>query len=153
MDNVKKQYRLDKAYMDTAKALSQLSYAERAKVGCVIVNNNGQIVSQGYNGTPNGFDNKCEENGATKKEVLHAESNAIAKCAKWGGSTAGSTLYVTLSPCYECAKMIIQAGISRVVYCDTYRDTEGLQLLRRAKVSLCKIHNIQKDEDDAMCKQ
>lgn len=153
MNSIEKQYRLDKAYMDTAKALSQLSHAKRAKVGCVIVNNNGQIVSQGYNGTPNGFDNKCEENGATKKEVLHAESNAIAKCAKWGGSTDGSTLYVTLSPCYECAKMIIQAGISRVVYRDTYRDTEGLQLLKRANVSLCKIHNTQEDEDDAMCKQ
>ena len=144
-----KEQRFDKAYIKMAEALSTLSYAERAKVGCLIVNECGQIVSQGYNGTPGGFDNCCEtvervlnkedtelyghnileDKFVTKKDVLHAESNAISKCAKWGGSTNNATLYVTLSPCYECAKLIIQAGIRRVVYKDEYRDTEILPVL------------------------
>ena len=97
----------DSVYIKMAEVLSTMSYAKRAKVGCLIVNPGGQIVSHGYNGTPGGFDNTCEENDVTKPEVLHAESNAISKCAKWGGSTDGATLYVTLSPCFECAKFII----------------------------------------------
>lgn len=139
VDSLLREYRLDKAYMDMAEALSQLSYAERAKVGCIIVNKGGQIVSQGYNGTPSGFDNECEDGNVTKKEVLHAESNAIAKCAKWGGSTDGATLYVTMSPCYECAKLIIQAGISRVVYKEKYRDGDGLILLEDAGIEVWQI--------------
>ena len=132
--NIKRQIEYDKAYMNMAKDFGSLSYGKRAKVGCVIVSSNGQIVSQGFNGTPAGRDNQCEytdESGIhTKPEVLHAESNAISKCAKWGSSTNGATLYVTLSPCYECAKLIIQAGIKRVVYKEIYRDTTGIQLLK-----------------------
>ena len=155
-----KEQRFDKAYIKMAEALSTLSYAERAKVGCLIVNEGGQIVSQGYNGTPGGFDNCCEtvervlnkedtelcgrniweDKFVTKKEVLHAESNAISKCAKWGGSTNNATLYVTLSPCYECAKLIIQAGIRRVVYKDEYRDTSGIDLLKKANIQVNKFN-------------
>lgn len=129
----------DKIYLNMAEDLAQLSYAERAKVGCLIVNEGGQIVSQGYNGTPSGFDNCCEEGDVTKPEVLHAESNAIAKCAKWGGSTDGATLYVTMSPCFECAKLIIQAGIRRVVYKNLYRDTRGIKLLEKSGIKIYKI--------------
>lgn len=133
--------RLDNVYLNMAEALAQLSHAERAKVGCLIVNEGGQIVSQGYNGTPSGFDNCCEEEEdpghlVTKHEVLHAESNAISKCAKWGGSTDGATLYVTMSPCFECAKLIIQAGIKRVVYKELYRDASGIELLNKANIEV-----------------
>ena len=135
-----KEERLDNVYLGMAKELSNLSHAERAKVGCLIVNSEGQIVSQGYNGTPSGFDNCCEEEHdgklTTKHEVLHAESNAISKCAKWGGSTDGATLYVTMSPCYECAKLIIQAGIKRVVYTELYRDKTGIELLEKAGIEV-----------------
>lgn len=128
----------DGVYLKMADALATMSYAERAKVGCLIVNTGGQIVSQGYNGTPSGFDNSCEENDMTKPEVLHAESNAISKCAKWGGSTDGATLYVTLSPCFECAKLIIQSGIKRVVYKEEYRDLSGIALLTKANIEVTK---------------
>lgn len=137
--------RKDRVYMKMAEALSELSYAKRSKVGCVIVSMDGQIVSQGYNGTPTGFDNVCEitdehtHDLVTKPEVLHAESNAISKCAKWGGSTNYATLYVTMSPCYECAKLIIQAGIKRVVYKEQYRDDTGIRLLERAGITVSKI--------------
>lgn len=143
-----KESRFDKAYVKMADALSTLSHAKRAKVGCLIVNEGGQIVSQGYNGTPSGFDNCCEYehegNITTKRDVLHAESNAISKCAKWGGSTNNSTLYVTMSPCYECAKLIIQAGIKRVVYRDAYRDITGIELLKQANIK------VDKYEDDTI---
>lgn len=134
----------DKVYMEMAKVLSKLSYAERNKVGCIIVSPKGQIISQGYNGTPTGYDNCCEyidENGklVTKKEVLHAESNAISKCAKWLSSTEDATLYVTLSPCFECAKIIIQAGIKRVCYNETYRNTEGLDFLKKNGIQVDQI--------------
>lgn len=133
-----KQHRYDKAYMKMAQAFAELSYAERSKVGCVIVSPDGQIISQGYNGMPSGMDNCCEheEDGklVSNKEVLHAESNAITKCAKWGGRTDGATIYVTLSPCIDCAKLIIQAGIRRVVYGEAYRNTDGLKLLSKAGV-------------------
>ena len=133
-----KQHRYDKAYMKMSQAFAELSYAERAKVGCVIVSPDGQIISQGYNGMPSGMDNCCEheEDGklVSNKEVLHAESNAITKCAKWGGRTDGATIYVTLSPCIDCGKLIIQAGIRRVVYGDAYRNTDGLKLLSKAGV-------------------
>ena len=134
----KKQNRYDRAYMKMAQAFAELSYAERAKVGCVIVSPDGQIISQGYNGMPSGMDNCCEheEDGklVSNKEVLHAESNAITKCARWGSSTEGCTIYITLSPCVECAKLIIQAGIRRVVYGERYRNTEGIELLERANI-------------------
>lgn len=133
----------DKAYMNMAEVFGKLSYGKRAKVGCVIVSNNGQIVSQGFNGTPTGRDNCCEyiENAElhTKQEVLHAESNAISKCAKWGASTDEATLYVTLSPCFECAKMIFQSGIKRVVYKEVYRDVSGIELLKELGVKVEKI--------------
>lgn len=139
-----RQLKYDKIYMEMAKVLSKLSYAERNKVGCIIVSPKGQIISQGYNGTPSGYDNCCEytdENGKliTKKEVLHAESNAISKCAKWLSSTEDATLYVTLSPCFECAKIIIQAGIKRVCYNETYRNTEGLDFLKKNNIQVDQI--------------
>ena len=140
----KKQLRYDNAYMEMAEAFSKLSYAERHKVGCVIVSPKGQIISQGYNGTPSGRDNSCEytnEYGelVTKPEVLHAETNAISKCAKWQASTDGATLYVTLSPCINCAKLIIQAGIKRVVYKEVYHNTEGLDLLKDVGIKVDKL--------------
>ena len=134
----------DKAYMAMADDFGQLSHAVRAKVGCVIVSDKGQIISQGYNGTPSGRDNSCEyvgEDGElhTKAEVLHAESNAITKCAKWGSTTDGATMYVTLSPCLECSKLIIQSGIRRVVYKNLYRNGEGLKLLSDLGIKVEKI--------------
>lgn len=146
-EQLAKEERLDNAYLDMAEALSNLSYAKRAKVGCLIVKN-GQIVSQGYNGTPTGFDNCCEEDDVTKHEVLHAESNAISKCAKWGGSTDGATLYVTMSPCFECAKLIIQAGIQRVVFKTLYRDASGIELLQKAGIEVNKYENREQVYDD-----
>ena len=142
--NKERQIQYDKVYMRMAKTLSELSYAERNKVGCIIVSPKGQIISQGYNGTPTGYDNCCEytdENGnlITKKEVLHAESNAISKCAKWLSSTEDATLYVTLSPCFECAKVIIQAGIKRVCYNELYRNTEGLEFLKKNGIQIDQI--------------
>ena len=135
----KQQY--DKVYMNMAKELASLSYALRSKVGCIIVSKEGQIISQGYNGTPSGRDNCCEYTDmdgefVSKREVLHAESNAIIKCARWAASTNGATLYVTLSPCFDCAKMIVQAGIERVVYHEEYRNTEGLDLLKECGVQV-----------------
>lgn len=134
----------DKAYMKMAYDMSELSYAKRSQVGCVIVSKNGQLISQGFNGTPAGYDNCCEyedKDGTlvTKKEVLHAESNAISKCAKWISSTEGGTLYVTLSPCFECAKMIIQAGISRVCYAEAYHDFSGVDFLRKNNIKVDQI--------------
>lgn len=115
------------------------SYCRRRQVGALIVKDR-MIISDGYNGTPSGFENVCEdENGVTKPYVLHAEANAITKVAKSGNSSAGSTLYVTASPCVECAKLIIQSGISRVVYRDEYRLTDGIELLQRAGIEVVKI--------------
>lgn len=143
----KRSIEYDIAYMKMADIFGQLSYAQRNKVGCIILTDEGQIISQGFNGTPKGMHNCCEfteileEHDAdghvhecevlkTKPEVLHAESNAIVKCAKSGyGSTNNCTLYVTLSPCFDCAKLIIQAGIKRVVYKDVYRSTSGIDFL------------------------
>lgn len=111
---------LDRAYMNCAVAISQLSYANRRKVGAILVSANGGIIAEGFNGTPSGFENVCEENGITKPEVLHAETNAIAKVARGTNSSVDATLYCTLMPCFECAKLIIQAGIKRVVYMEEY---------------------------------
>lgn len=126
----------DEMYMRIAEEIARRSYAVRSKVGAVLVKNR-QIISDGYNGTPTGFDNICEISPElSKPEVLHAESNLFMKMVKNGSSvgTLGATLYVTLSPCFECSKMIIQAGISRVVYKTAYRKTDGLDLLRKAKI-------------------
>ena len=115
------------------------SYCKRRQVGALIVKDK-MIISDGYNGTPSGFENVCEdENGITKPYVLHAEANAISKVAKSGNSSQGATLYVTASPCIECSKLIIQAGITRVVYKDEYRLTDGIDLLRRAGVEVEKV--------------
>lgn len=173
-----RRYQYDQAYMKMAIAMSQLSYANRNKVGCIIVSKEDQIISQGFNGTPSGYDNCCEDPHCscqyvrgcavtekpieeqlsvdycahilygkpcqyltltTKKEVLHAESNAISKCAKWHSSTDGATLYVTLSPCMECAKLIIQSGIKRVCYLEDYRDLSGIDFLKKSKIKVDKI--------------
>ena len=131
-----KQAKLDSRYLRMAKIWSENSYCERRKVGALIVKNK-MIISDGYNGTPSGFENVCEdEEGKTKSYVLHAEANAITKVAKSSNSSEGATLYVTASPCIECAKLIIQAGIKRVVYSDLYRLDDGLRLLERAGVEL-----------------
>ncbi len=115
---------------------AQNSYCQRRKVGALIVKGR-MIISDGYNGTPSGFENVCEdENNLTKPYVLHAEANAITKVAKSNNSSEDSTLYVTTSPCMECSKLIIQSGIKRVVYCDRYHNTDGLDLLRRAGIEL-----------------
>lgn len=125
-------------YMGIAELISKHSYAERKKVGAILVKNN-TIISIGYNGTPSGFDNICEENNITKQEVLHAESNCISKCAKSTESTKDSIMYVTLSPCFECAKLIIQCGISEVYYKHKYRDISGIQLLKKANINCYEI--------------
>lgn len=162
----------DQTYMNMALVLSGLSYANRNKVGCIIVSEDGQIISQGFNGMPQGMPNECENvectckwvHGCTKtgtpvkdvmslnhckdcmycklttkSEVLHAESNAIAKCAKWFASTENATLYVTLSPCIECAKLIVQSGIKRVVYFNEYRNLDGIPVLEAAGIKIQRI--------------
>jgi len=127
---------IKKTYMKVAYQFAELSYAERKKVGAIIVKNK-QIISFGYNGTPNGFDNCCEaDKNTTKKEVLHAESNAISKVAQSTISSSGATLYVTMSPCFDCSKLIIQSGIKKVYYCETYRDMTGIELLKKANITV-----------------
>jgi dCMP deaminase len=133
------QEKLDQTYMAMAERLSQLSYATRAKVGAIIVKDT-HIIAEGYNGTPAGFDNACEyvdyvDHVHTKPEVLHAESNAIAKIAKSTNSSNGATLYTTLAPCLDCSKLIIQAGIKRVVYKKEYHST-GIPLLKKAGIDV-----------------
>ena len=129
-----KQLTLDKRYIRMASIWAENSYCTRRKVGALIVKNQ-MIISDGYNGTPSGFENICEDdNGVTKPYVLHAEANAITKIARSNNSSDGATLYVTASPCIECAKLIIQAGIKRVVYGEKYRLTDGIDLLERAGV-------------------
>ena len=185
--NKNRQLQYDQIYMRIAQCIGQLSYSYRSKVGCIIVSKEGQIISQGFNGTPTGYDNCCEDPHCscqyvrgccytekpineqmsvefcanalkklghandkkgypchyltltTKPEVLHAESNAISKCAKWHSSTEGSTLYVTLSPCFDCAKLIIQSGISRVCYLEPYRDLTGVEFLKKNKIKVEQI--------------
>lgn len=128
--------KFDRSYLKMAEVWAENSYCKRRKVGALIVKNN-MIISDGYNGTPSGFENVCEdENGVTKPYVLHAEANAITKVAKSGNSSEDSTLYVTASPCLECSKLIIQAGIKRVVYKDAYRLQDGLDLLKKAGIEV-----------------
>lgn len=134
-----KQLKLDKKYLELANSWCDLSFAQRIKVGALVVKGN-QIISDGFNGTPAGFNNVCEDdNFLTKPEVLHAESNALMKLAASTQSSEGATLYVTLSPCFECSKLIIQAKIKRVVYRDDYRVLSGLDLLRKANIIVEKI--------------
>ena len=131
--------KFDDKYLQMAAVWAKNSYCKRRQVGALLVKDK-MIISDGYNGTPSGFENVCEdENGITKPYVLHAEANAITKVAKSGNSSDGSTLYVTASPCIECAKLIIQAGIRRVVYRDEYRLTDGIDLLRRAGIEVEKV--------------
>ena len=155
------QNKLDERYLAMAKEWSKMSHAKRKKVGCLIVKDE-QIISDGYNGTPSGFNNDCEEvfytcderdfyrdqewqldkgkekffKLKTKPEVLHAESNALMKLARSTNSSEGATIYCTYSPCFDCAKLIVQSGVKRFVYNETYRNTEGLDLLKKADVEI-----------------
>lgn len=131
-----KQNLLDKRYLRMATIWAENSYCTRRKVGALIIKDK-MIISDGYNGTPSGFENICEdENNKTKPYVLHAEANAITKVARSNNSSDGATLYVTSSPCIECSKLIVQAGISRVVYSENYRLEDGIDLLKRAGIQV-----------------
>ena len=131
-----KQLVLDKRYLRMARIWAENSYCRRRQVGALLVKDQ-MIISDGYNGTPAGFTNVCEdEDGSTKPYVLHAEANAITKVARSGNSSEGSTLYITASPCMECSKLIIQAGIKRVVYGEHYRLEDGINLLRKAGIEV-----------------
>jgi len=131
-----KQQLLDGRYLRMARIWAENSYCKRRQVGALVVKDK-MIISDGYNGTPSGFENVCEtEEGVTKPYVLHAEANAITKLARSGNNSDGATIYITASPCIECAKLIIQAGIKRVVYGEKYRLTDGIELLERAGVAV-----------------
>ncbi len=135
-----KQLSLDKRYLRMARIWAENSYCQRRQVGALIVKDKS-IISDGFNGTPSGFPNICEdEHGLTKQYVLHAEANAITKVAASTNNCYGATMYVTASPCVECAKLMIQCGIKRVVYCQEYRLQDGVDLLREAGVDLCFIN-------------
>lgn len=141
-ESQEKQALLDCRYLRMTRIWAENSYCKRRKVGAIIVKDK-MIISDGYNGTPSGFENICEDtDGVTKPYVLHAEANAITKVARSNNSSDGSTLYVTASPCLECAKLIIQAGIKRVVFNELYRITDGIELLRRAGVECVHIETI-----------
>lgn len=134
-----KQTQFDLRYLEMAQIWAQNSYCVRRKVGALMVKDR-MIISDGYNGTPRGFENVCElPDGTTKAYVLHAEANAITKVAQSNNSSAGATIYITASPCLECAKLIIQAGIVRVVYRDEYRCADGIELLKRAGIQVDKM--------------
>ncbi len=134
-----KQRQLDMRYIRMAKIWAENSYCIRRQVGALIVKDK-MIISDGYNGTPSGFENVCEdEEGRTKPYVLHAEANAITKLAKSANNGTGSTLYITSSPCLECSKLIIQAGIKRVVYCESYHSDAGIELLRRVGIEIVQV--------------
>ncbi len=135
----KKQFLLDQRYLKMANIWAQNSYCKRRQVGALLVKDQ-MIISDGYNGTPSGFENICEdENNLTKPYVLHAEANAITKVAKSNNSSEGATLYVTSSPCMECSKLIIQAGIIRVVFTDNYRLEDGINLLKKANIEVVQV--------------
>lgn len=137
---------VDYRYLRMARIWAENSYCKRRQVGVLVVKDK-MIISDGYNGTPSGFENVCEdEEGITKPYVLHAEANAITKLARSGNNSEGSTLYVTASPCIECAKLIIQAGIRRVVYAEKYRLTDGIDLLTRAGVEV-EYKSLEEDND------
>lgn len=143
-----KQEILDRRYMRMAGIWAENSYCQRRKVGALIVKEK-MIISDGYNGTPSGFENVCEdEAGVTKPYVLHAEANAITKIARSNNSSEGATLYVTASPCIECAKLIIQSGIKRVVYAEKYRLEDGINLLKRANIELVYLNPNESNHDN-----
>ncbi len=147
MEKENKQKLLDQRYLKMALVWAQNSYCKRRQVGALLVKDK-MIISDGYNGTPSGFENICEdENNLTKPYVLHAEANAITKVAKSGNSSDGATLYVTSSPCLECSKLIIQAGIKRVVFTENYRLEDGVNLLKRAGIEV-KYVELEIIEDD-----
>ncbi|MDR3236369.1 MAG: dCMP deaminase family protein [Prevotellaceae bacterium] len=147
---VEKQQQFDQSYLEMAAVWGKNSYCRRRQVGAIIVKDR-MIISDGYNGTPSGFENVCEdESGLTKPYVLHAEANAITKVAKSNNSSEGATLYVTTSPCVECAKLIIQAGITRVVYSNEYHNIDGIHLLRRAGIEIVNMKNQYSEEIDKM---
>jgi len=134
-----KQDQFDRSYLEMAAVWAKNSYCKRRQVGALLVKDR-MIISDGYNGTPSGFENICEdEDGHTKPFVLHAEANAITKVAKSGNSSQGATMYVTTAPCLECAKLIIQAGIKRLVYKEDYRISDGVELLRRAGIEIVNV--------------
>ena len=132
-----KELKYHKKYLDIAKSISELSHANRKKVGAIIVKDT-MIISDGYNGTPTGFQNECEDSeGNTKWFTLHAEANAITKLVRYSGLPVnGSTLYITLSPCKECSKLILQSGIKNVYYSEEYRDTEGINFLKLSGINV-----------------
>ena len=137
--NPAKQKRYDKAYLRMALEWAKLSHCSRKQVGAIVVKN-GMIISDGYNGTPSGFDNCCEnELGETHWYVMHAEANAIMKLAKSTNSAQDSTLYITLSPCKDCSKLVLQTGFKRVVYIHDYKDNEGLKFLDKAGIDIVQI--------------
>ena len=139
----KKQNKYDKAYLRIASEWSKLSYCQRKQVGAIIVRDR-MIISDGYNGTPSGFENCCEdEEGLTNWYVLHAEANAILKVARSTQSCDNATLYITLSPCKECSKLIHQSGIKRVVYQNGYRDTSGIDFLVKAGIEVSQIQDLE----------
>lgn len=138
-NSTEKQLQFDQRYLEMARIWAKNSYCARRKVGALIVKDR-MIISDGYNGTPAGFANVCEdEEGKTFPFVLHAEANAISKVAKSNNSSQGATLYITASPCVECSKLIIQAGIIRVVYIDLYHNTDGIDLLLKAGIQVDRI--------------
>lgn len=134
-----KENKYHEKYLEIAEKISELSYANRKKVGCIIVKDS-VIISDGFNGTPTGFENNCEDfDGNTKWYTLHAEANAITKLVRNGGISAkNATLYLTLSPCKECAKLILQSGITKVIYSEEYRDTIGIDFLNKSGIEICK---------------
>lgn len=142
-----KQQKLDERYLRMARIWAENSYCKRRQVGALVVKDK-MIISDGYNGTPSGFENVCEDEGnVTKPYVLHAEANAITKLARSSNNSDGATLYVTASPCIECAKLIIQAGIRRVVYGEQYRMEDGINLLKRANIEVIYI-NVEEHESE-----
>lgn len=142
MGNNDKQELLDRRYLRMARIWAENSYCERRKVGALLVKDR-MIISDGFNGTPAGFENVCEDSeGNTKSYVLHAEANAITKVARSNNSSEGATLYITASPCVDCAKLIIQSGIVRVVFNELYRITDGLELLSRAGIECVHVENL-----------
>jgi hypothetical protein len=146
MEHLNKQDLLDRRYLRMAAIWAENSYCKRRKVGAIIVKDS-MIISDGFNGTPSGFENVCEdESGVTKPYVLHAEANAITKVSRSNNSSDGATLYITASPCVECSKLIIQAGIRRVVFNEIYRITDGLDLLKRAGVECVHIPDTSSSE-------
>ena len=144
-NELSKQAKLDLRYLRMARIWAENSYCKRRQVGALVVKDK-MIISDGYNGTPSGFENVCEDNNVTKPYVLHAEANAITKLARSSNNSEGSTLYVTASPCIECAKLIIQSGIKRVVYAEKYRLDDGIKLMQRAGI---KIEYLNPDEKSA----